>query len=148
MAARLLSVLAFLNFDDIFSALFERFIDGVKITERAPEAFDRRWQLYLSADAPADQYAIEGDFTILQAYSLIQWRDDQGGYMMHKLVHVGRQDRLEAEQQRDLSLMALELLTDNIPFTAGNPIFRVRLVPHIMAKLYYHFGHNYSISDH
>ena len=38
------------------------------------------------------------------------------------------------EEQRHLSMMALELLTDNIPYTAGNPIFGIRLVPHVMAN--------------
>ena len=53
---------------------------------------------------------------------------------MHKLVHAWGQDRLEVEQQRYLSLMALELLTDIIPSGAGNPIFGMRLVPHVMAN--------------
>jgi hypothetical protein len=53
---------------------------------------------------------------------------------MHKLVHAWGQDRLEVEQQRHLNLMALELLTDIIPSTAGNPIFGIRLVPHVVAN--------------
>lgn len=38
------------------------------------------------------------------------------------------------KQQRHLSLMALELLIDITPFAAGNAIFGMRLVPHVMAN--------------
>jgi hypothetical protein len=38
------------------------------------------------------------------------------------------------EQLRHLSLMALELLTGIIPSRAGNSIFGIRLVPHVMAN--------------
>jgi len=55
----------------------------------------RRWQVYLSPDSPHDPYAIEEAFEVLQTYSLVQWRDEQAGYAMHKLVHVWGQDRLE-----------------------------------------------------
>jgi tetratricopeptide (TPR) repeat protein len=134
MAARLLSLLAFLNFDDIFPALFERSTDRTKLIGGTSEASDRRWQVYLLPDSPLDPYAIQGAFEILRTYSLIQWRDEQGGYAIHKLVHAWSQDRLEVEQQRHLSLMALELLTDIIPSTVGNPIFGIRLVPHVMAN--------------
>jgi hypothetical protein len=38
------------------------------------------------------------------------------------------------EQQRHLSLVALELLTDVILSATGNSIFGMRLVPHVMAN--------------
>lgn len=53
---------------------------------------------------------------------------------MHKLIHAWGQDRLKMEQQRYLSLMALESLIDIIPSATGNPIFEMRLVPHLMAN--------------
>jgi hypothetical protein len=43
--------------------------------------------------------------------------------------------------------MALELLADIIPSTAGNPIFGMRLVPHVMGEPSCRFQHNYSIGD-
>jgi tetratricopeptide (TPR) repeat protein len=132
-AARLLSLLAFLNFDDIFPALFERLKGEEKLAAAASEAPDRQWQSYVSSDNPADQYAVEAAFRVLQTYSLVQWRDEREAYAMHKLVHAWGQDRLEVEQQRHLSLMALELLIDIIP-AIGNPIFGMRLVPHLMAN--------------
>ena len=134
VAARLLSLLAFLNFDDIFPALFGQLTSGHNLAEDATEGSDRRWQSYLSPGSPVDQYAIEAAFAVLQTYSLIQWRDERGGYAMHKLVHAWSQDRLEVEQQQHLSLMTLELLTGIIPSAARNLIFGMRLVPHIMAN--------------
>ena len=143
-AARLLSLLAFLNFDDIFPALFERRPDEEKpvAAAAASKAPDREWQSYFSPDAPADRYAVETAFRVLQTYSLVQWRDDRGGYAMHKLVHAWGQDRLEMEQQRHLSLIALKLLIDVIPSAAGNSIFGIRLVPHLMANFAVFSGTN------
>jgi hypothetical protein len=73
MAVRLLSLLMFLNFDDIFPALFEQSTG--------------EWQSYLSPDSPPDLYAVEALFEVLQTYSLIQWHDERAGYAMHKPVH-------------------------------------------------------------
>jgi hypothetical protein len=87
IAARLLSLIAFLNFDDIFPALFEQLRGGEGLAGSIREASDGQWQLYLLPDSLADQYAVETAFGVLQMYSLIQWRDDSGGYVMHKLVH-------------------------------------------------------------
>jgi hypothetical protein len=107
MTARLLSLLAFLNFDDIFPALFERLTGEGKLATAASEGHDRQWQSYLSPEDPTDQYALEAVFGVLQNYSLVQRRYERGGYAMHKLVHAWGQDRLKVEQQRHLSLMAL-----------------------------------------
>jgi hypothetical protein len=104
MAARLLSLLAFLNFDDTFPALFKRFAGSIK--RGASEASNRKWQSYLLPDSPVDQYAVEGAFRVLQTCSPIQRRNERGGYAMHKLVHVWGQDRLEVEQQRYLKVFA------------------------------------------
>ena len=134
MAARLLSLLSFLNFDDIFPTLFERPTGEEKPRAAVREGPDRQWQSYVSTDGPIDQYAIEAAFAVLQTYSLLQWRDERGGYTMHKLVHAWGQGRLKVEQQRHLSLMALELLTNIISPSTGNSIFGMRLVPHVMAN--------------
>ena len=55
MAPRLFSLLAFLNFDNVFPALFEG-----STGER---------QSYLSPDSPPDLYAVETAFDVLQTYS-------------------------------------------------------------------------------
>lgn len=77
VAARLLSLLALLNFSDIFPALFERLIGEEMLATAASEVPDRQWQPYLSRGDPADQYAVETAFGVLSDLSLVQWRDDQ-----------------------------------------------------------------------
>jgi hypothetical protein len=67
---------------------------------------------------------------------------------MHKLVHGWGQDRLGVEQERHLSLIALELLTDIIPSTAGKSDLRNATSPTCHGELCCCFRHNYSISDH
>jgi len=53
---------------------------------------------------------------------------------MYKLVHAWGRDRLEMDQQRELSVAALELLTDIVPAGRGDVVYRARLVPHVMAN--------------
>jgi hypothetical protein len=86
IAARLLSLIAFLNFDDIFPALFEQLRGGEGLAGSIREASDGQWQLYLLPDSLADQYAVEAAFGVLQMYSLIQWRDDRSGYVTNSPV--------------------------------------------------------------
>ena len=71
---------------------------------------------------------------MLQTYSLVQWRDNQDVYAMHKLVHAWDRERLEMYQQRELSEAALELLTDIVPIGHRDVVLRTRLVPHVMAN--------------
>ena len=71
IAARLLSLIAFLNFDDIFPALFEQLRRGEGLAGSIREASDGQWQLYLSPDGLADRYAVEAAFGVLQMYSLV-----------------------------------------------------------------------------
>jgi hypothetical protein len=102
MAPRLLSLLAFLNFDDIFPELFERLTRRRKPATDKNDASYQEWQSYLSPDGSADQYAVEAAFEALQTYSLIQWREGRGGYAMHRLVHTWA--------QRHLAVVALQML--------------------------------------
>jgi hypothetical protein len=112
------------------------------------EASDRRWQSYLSPDSPSDPYAVEGAFELIQTYSLIQWRDERGGYAMHELVHACGQDRLGMKQQRHLSLMALELLTDIYSLYGGQSDLRSAARPTCDGELCRRFWHKCSIGDH
>jgi ankyrin repeat protein/tetratricopeptide (TPR) repeat protein len=127
MAARLLSLLAFLNFDDIFLDLFTASRDNATNV-------DRRWRSFVSPEVSFDRIDVELAFTVLQTYSLLQWRLDQGAYAMHKLVHVWSRDRLELDQQSALSVAALELLTDTLPTGSRDVAYGLRLVPHVMAN--------------
>ena len=152
VASKLLSLLGFLNSEDIFFDLFnatETFVvdlaPGMKpspsdplstplvdlsLEQKSPvtpknessSMYDtmratcgRRWRSFLFPDGSVDRYTIEQAFAVLQTYSFIQWGHDQQGYVMHKLVHTWARDRLDMEQQRELTLMVLGLLTETLP---------------------------------
>ena len=126
-AARLLSLLAFVNFEDIFLGLFDG--DGAGVLASAPShvaepleattSSNKMWQSFLFSEQQWTVYELESAFETLQSYSLIQWKADQKSYTIHKLVHAWGQDRLEADRQRQLSSLALELIADA---TAKNQI--------------------------
>jgi hypothetical protein len=119
-AVRLLSLLAFINYKDIFTNLFDR--DGADTLagisayagnkSEALMLSDRAWRSFFSSGQTWTVPDLESAFETLQSYSLVQWRSDQGSYSIHKLVHAWSYDRLEAEQQRQLSFLALELVAD------------------------------------
>ena len=79
-------------------------------------------------------YDLEPAFETLQSYSLIQWKLDQKSYAMHKLVYAWGQDRLEIDGQRQLSSLALKLITDATAEDQIDPSHQLRLVPHVMAS--------------
>jgi tetratricopeptide (TPR) repeat protein len=134
VASRLLTLLAFLNFDDIFLDLFGTGSSSREATETKTGTGGPQWQMFVSPEASLDRYAVESAFAVLQTYSLVQWRQDQGAYTMHKLVHAWACDRLGIDQERELSLAVLELLTGLMPTCRGIPTQEMRLVPHVMAN--------------
>ena len=71
---------------------------------------------------------------MLESYSLIQWKADQKSYGIHKLVYAWGQDRFQADMQRQLSSLALELMADTTVKKHINPSHQLRLVPHVMAS--------------
>ena len=141
-AARLLSLLAFINFEDIFISLFIRnsaniFTGNSPHTAnelQVPRLSERPWQSFLSGGQTWTIHQVESAFETLQNYSLIQWRPDQESYAMHKLVHAWGQDRLEVDQQQQLSFLALGLLQESTGDDQMNPADSLRLVPHVMAN--------------
>ncbi|KAK3176512.1 hypothetical protein OEA41_007835 [Lepraria neglecta] len=141
-AARLLSLLAFINFEDIFLGLFDRDCAGIlasapiRVTEtlEATISPDETWRTFLFCGQKWTAYDLESAFETLQNYSLIQWKSDQGSYAMHKLVHTWGQDRLEADRQRRLSSLALELIADATAQDEIDPSHQLRLVPHVIAS--------------
>ena len=120
-AGALLPLLAILNFDDIYFGLFginEPSLDGTT-TGALPN---------LTLDL------LEKSLEILQLYSFVQWRGDQGSYSMHKLVHAWAFDRLTQDEQQDLSVAGLQLLCEAIRVCKPQPQDKSRLVPHLMAN--------------
>ena len=140
-AARLLCLLAFVNFEDIFPGLLGG--DETGVLGGGPEgsageseatvSSDQTWRSYLSGEGKWTLHNLEAALATLQSYCLLQWRSDQGSYTMHKLVHAWGHDRLETEEQRSLSGLALELMAEATGKEA-HPSERLRLVPHVMAS--------------
>jgi hypothetical protein len=127
MASRLLSLVAFLNFDDIFLDLLNSHVPA------GDEAnTNRRWRSFISLETSVNRHDVESAFAVLQTYSLVQRRRDQGMYTMHKLVHAWGRDRPEIGQQRQLRVAALELLTDVVG--RRDVEYRIRLVPHVVTN--------------
>ena len=133
-ASQLLSVLAFMNFDDIFISLFDR--NTMHVTERSEtlSSSSPTWRSYVFPETDGSIYELESAFQTLQTYSLVQWRSDQGSYSMHKLVHAWGQDRLETARQEQLISLTLELLADATAGHQSDSTYRLRLVPHVMAS--------------
>lgn len=165
VAARLLHLVAFLNFDDIFLSLFtlpgnqcndeppssrtkhtsrwKAFFGTVtskrrslKTTHKLSEREDISWDVLLSPDETAVTFdAIEAGFKTLEAYSLVSWRIDQTAYAMHKLVHAWGHDRLDTNQQQVWSVAAMRLLSEAASREQKNLPSQRRMVPHVVANI-------------
>lgn len=133
-AARLMTLLAFLNFDDIFLRLFD--LHDLQAGQHNPNLPESpRWvQLVLLRHGEWDQHIIEDCFVTLQAYSLVSWQTEQGAYVVHELVHAWGHDRLEIADRQMWSLAALELLARVVVSGKHDLDTKVRIVPHIIAN--------------
>ncbi|KAL8628976.1 hypothetical protein Q9189_005317 [Teloschistes chrysophthalmus] len=134
-AARLLGVLAFMSFDDIFLRIFDPSVDG---GSRQPDAAlppAPTWRSFFFPEGEWSLYQLESALEVLQRYAFIQWRVDQQSYSMHKLVHAWGQDRLDTNTQWRHRDVALELLADATADSQLSPSYKLRLVPHLMANL-------------
>ncbi|KAL9607188.1 MAG: hypothetical protein Q9167_007873, partial [Letrouitia subvulpina] len=142
VAARLLSLLAFLHFEDIFFDLFngDEMDSRVASPEHAADGSDvptsthQTWRSFLSNGEKWILHDLENSFETLQNYSLLQWRSDQRSYAMHKLVRAWGQDRLGGDEQRQLSGLALELIADATGQKKATPNHLSRLVPHAITS--------------
>ncbi|KAJ9651312.1 hypothetical protein H2198_009406 [Neophaeococcomyces mojaviensis] len=138
VAAQLLSLLAFLNFGDIFLPLFMSrpiLLDASNHTHCFKRVEGSRWMRLLSIDAAmVNQNTILSAFSTLRAYSLVSWQADEQVYYMHKLVHAWGHDRLSIDQQQTWSLSVLELLSDAMHSCQDDLAMETRLLPHLMAN--------------
>lgn len=87
MAARILSLSAPLNFDDIFLELFGPDIGLTARLHDGVTGSGGRWWSFMAYGETFDRCRIESAFAILHTYSLVQSRRSQTAYTMHKLVH-------------------------------------------------------------
>jgi hypothetical protein len=76
VASRLLTLLAFLDFDDIFLGLFSVGDTSREMSAAKGPADDSSWQIFVSPGILLDRYAAGSAFAVLQIYSLVQWRQD------------------------------------------------------------------------
>lgn len=131
VAAQLLTLLAFIDPNDIFLGLFE---DESNATDDLDDLEKPRWRELLSPEGTLiDITVTESAFAAIQAYCLISWQVDQKAYIMHNLVHAWDQDRLEASQRRVWSFATLELLNRVIERNLYNPNIVTRMTPHLVA---------------
>jgi hypothetical protein len=133
VASRLLSLLAFMNYDDIFLALFYPATRNTNQQSEEVTASGQQWTALISPEEPLDVSIVESAFEVLQTYSLVQWKVGQESYSMHKLVHAWGQDRLEIQEQSRWNFAALQLLGETIPRYHFDPVSKLRLRPHLMA---------------
>ncbi|OSS43297.1 hypothetical protein B5807_12047 [Epicoccum nigrum] len=131
-ASVLMTMLSFLSFDDIYLDLF--CIDAVQDGVEQAGKSSLSWRRLVSAQQPVDVYKIEECFAVLQKYSLVQWKAEQQGYAMHKLVHAWGHDRLTAEEQSTYSQAAFGLVVEAIEGCSQAPDDKLRLVPHVMGS--------------
>jgi tetratricopeptide (TPR) repeat protein len=134
-ASQLLTLLAFLHFDDIFQDLFSRaMVSQERTREKNKVETELVWRSLISPENQLDIYTIEAAFRCLQSFSLIRWRPDQSSYTIHKLVHAWGYDRLNQDQQIAFGFAALQLLRQVVSNPKPDPAYKIRLVPHLMAN--------------
>lgn len=85
VAGRLLSFMSYLDPEDIFLELFRHESDSLAI-ESEDEDRGKWWSDMLSPETSFKDILDEA-LEALSTYSFIEWKEEQGGYSMHKLVH-------------------------------------------------------------
>ena len=133
-ASKFLMLLAFVNFDDIFTDLFISANKDHDHDQQREDGTALVWYNWVSEGKELDIYTVEEYFGILQLYALVQWKRDQMSYSMHKLVHAWTYDRLDMEDLRGYGFVSLVLLLNALSKTSKEPKQKQRLVPHVMAN--------------
>jgi tetratricopeptide (TPR) repeat protein len=136
-ASRLLTLLAFIHYDDIMLDLFERAGEKKRADENneaTSEKDQSLWQLALSSQKPVDMHMIRQAFRVLESFSLIQWKKDQRSYAIHKLVHTWAYERLNHQGHVTFCLAALVLLATAVENWPADPQYKTRLISHLMAN--------------
>ncbi|KAB5515652.1 hypothetical protein GE09DRAFT_1045767 [Coniochaeta sp. 2T2.1] len=126
-ACRLLTLLAFVNYEDIFLELF-----GLR-PDAGGEEVAGRWMSVVS-DQAMDLQRVEECFAVLERYSLVQQQADAEAYSIHRLVHAWDRDRLGAEEIDRFCRAALEMLYSATQDCGDGPETKRRLVPHLRAN--------------
>ena len=131
VAVRLLSFFAFLDPADIFLELFRHETDPSTAGSTCAE---EDWERFLSPEGPLEDVLDEA-LEALSTYSLIEWKEEQAGYSMHKLVHAWGFDRLEAEEQGRYGRGSLAFLESVTQVGQLDPVRKSRVTPHISSSV-------------
>ncbi|CEJ93674.1 hypothetical protein VHEMI09249 [[Torrubiella] hemipterigena] len=129
-ACRLLTLLTFLNYEDIYLELFAQ-------RSLAARFVSRSWS-WLIQEGEVDLHLLEDSFAMLEKYSLLQRLQNGPKYSMHRLVHAWGYDRLVDPQNISLYCIAASKLligaVANTKYFRTTPQSKLRLAPHIQAN--------------
>ncbi|KAH7233835.1 uncharacterized protein BKA55DRAFT_598050 [Fusarium redolens] len=133
-ACRLLTLLCFIHYDDIFIELFGLHIDSGS-TEVAA------WTSVLGCQIRVDLHQLEKCFRVLENYSLCQRKVMQTSYSIHRLVHAWGYDRLQGDgdEVKRFWYAASQLLDDylkTISDRQDGPASKLRVVPHLTDNIH------------
>ncbi|OQN95386.1 hypothetical protein B0A48_18634 [Cryoendolithus antarcticus] len=131
VAVRLLSFFAFLDPADIFLEMFRHMADPSTVGSAYAE---EDWERFLSPEGPLEEVFDEA-LKAFSTYSLIQWKEEQAGYSMHKLVHAWGFDRLEVEEQARYSRGNLAFLKSITQVGQLDPVKKSWITPHISSSV-------------
>ncbi|KAB8356490.1 hypothetical protein FH972_024073 [Carpinus fangiana] len=122
-SAHFLMLLACISPDDIYTGLFCDLedVDGP----------DLLWKRLLCLDERVDAVIVQDCLRHLAEYSLVQWKDEQGSYIMHKLVHAWVFERLTLQEQQEYAHATVELLSQWTSATTLSLTTKDRIIPHI-----------------
>jgi hypothetical protein len=133
-AGRLLTLLCFIHYDDIFLELFG-LDNNSGSTAVAP------WMSTLGCQTGADLHQLEKYFRVLENYSLCQRKAMQSSYSIHRLVHTWGYDRLgsDSDEVERFWYAASQLLDDYIKTSSerqDGPVLKLRVVPHLTDNIH------------
>ncbi|KAK6706715.1 hypothetical protein SNK05_010594 [Fusarium graminearum] len=133
-AGRLMTLLCFIHYDDIFLELFGLDRDPGS-TAVAP------WMSALGCQTRVDVHQLEKCFWVLEKYSLCQRKKMKTSYSIHRLVHAWGYDRLKSDKDKveRLWYAASQLLDDYIKTSSDRqdgPITKLRVVPHLTDNIH------------
>ncbi|RDW65049.1 hypothetical protein BP6252_10700 [Coleophoma cylindrospora] len=127
-AGRFLTLLAFLNYDDIFLDLFPLKFNPTPISQHS-------WATVIWEQDQVSIGMVEKCCAILEKHSLLQRQETRAAYSMHKLVHSWGSDRLllqeRWEEANKFCTGAFQLLFEAVSNCVNTPEAKLRLVPHI-----------------
>lgn len=124
---RLLSFFAFLDPEDIYLDLLRYEVDPSLVGNAST---DEDWRKCLWSEGPLED-TLDEALEALSTYSLIQWKEEQAGYSMHKVVHAWGFDRFGVEEQGRYSQGSLALLGLVIRDSQLDPFKKSRITSHI-----------------